>query len=57
MFCSGCGKSLPNGSTFCSGCGKQLLNNYSASSCTPHISENNGLKNAVNGSVYSIDGV
>ena len=24
MFCSGCGKNLPDGSTFCSGCGKKL---------------------------------
>ena len=24
MFCSGCGKQLPDGSVFCSGCGKKL---------------------------------
>ena len=24
MFCSGCGKKLPDGSVFCSGCGKKL---------------------------------
>lgn len=24
MFCSGCGKQLPDGSSFCSGCGKSL---------------------------------
>lgn len=26
MYCSGCGKQLPNGSIFCSGCGKRLFN-------------------------------
>ena len=24
MFCPGCGKSLPDGSTFCSGCGRKV---------------------------------
>ena len=57
MFCSGCGKSLPNGSTFCSGCGKQLLVNQASSASTPQMSLNKGLKNATNGCVYSIDGV
>ena len=57
MFCSGCGKSLPNGSAFCSGCGKQLLTSQTHSAGTPQISSNKGLKNATNGCVYSIDGV
>lgn len=53
MFCSGCGKQLPNGSTFCSGCGKQLgVNN-----ATPNIQVSKGLQNAKNGAIYSIDGV
>ena len=56
MFCSGCGKLLPNGSTFCSGCGKQLIKSTSGSD-SPQISKNKGMKNAVNGCVYSIDGV
>ena len=57
MFCSGCGKVLPNGSTFCSGCGKQLLGAASSSGNVPFMNENKGLQNATNGSVYSIDGV
>ena len=57
MFCSGCGKSLPNGSTFCSKCGKQLFTNTVSNGNVPQMSANKGLKNAVNGSVYSIDGV
>ena len=53
MFCSGCGKQLPNGSTFCSGCGKRL-NIVGAKLDT---SANKGLINSQNGAVYSIDGV
>lgn len=57
MFCSACGKSLPNGSAFCSGCGKQLLSNASSQGNAIQITQNKGLKNAVDGCVYSIDGV
>jgi hypothetical protein len=53
MFCSGCGKQLPNGSSFCSGCGKKL----SVTGSAPIMSVNKGLENATNGAVYSIDGV
>ena len=57
MYCSGCGKQLPNGSIFCSGCGKQLLNSNVSQNAGPQMSSNKGLKNAANGCVYSIDGV
>ena len=57
MYCSGCGKQLPNGSTFCSGCGKQLLNSNISQNAGPQMSSNKGLKNAANGCVYSIDGL
>lgn len=57
MYCSGCGKQLPNGSAFCSGCGKQLLNSNASQNAGPQMSSNKGLKNATNGCVYSIDGV
>ena len=53
MFCSGCGKQLPNGSSFCSGCGKQL----GITGTTPNIQVSKGLQNATNGAVYSIDGI
>ena len=55
MFCSGCGKQLPNGSTFCSGCGKQL--SVTGGSLSGNMSANKGLENAKNGAIYSIDGV
>ena len=57
MFCPGCGKNLPNGSAFCSKCGKQIFTNTESQANTPHMSSNKGLKNPVNGCVYSIDGV
>lgn len=53
MFCSACGKQLPDGSTFCSGCGKKLpLKNSS-----PQFAANKGIESPTNGAVYSIDGV
>lgn len=57
MFCSGCGKELPNNSTFCSGCGKKLFGTRTEN-LSPHISVNKGLKTPVQvGCVYSIDGI
>ena len=56
MFCSGCGKQLPSGSTFCSGCGKKL-GVASNPGETPNLGVNKGLQNATNGAVYSIEGV
>lgn len=53
MFCSGCGKQLPNGSSFCSGCGKCLNVNGSSS----NLSANKGLENPTDGAIYSIEGV
>lgn len=50
MFCSRCGKQLPNGSTFCSGCGKRL-------SPVSTVGRDKGIEIPKNGSVYSIDGV
>ena len=43
MFCSNCGKQLPEGSAFCSGCGAQIKNQAVASE-----QENSPQKNAVN---------
>ena len=60
MFCSNCGKSLPDGSAFCSACGKKLLNVHTQTGEAPQASvpnQNKGLKTPVNGAIYSIDGV
>ncbi len=53
MFCTKCGKQLPNGSTFCSGCGKKLA----VSGATLNTSVNKGVENAAEGAIYSIEGV
>lgn len=54
MFCSGCGKTLPNGSTFCSGCGKKLFTNVQHTE--PEMDVNKGLNTPKDNAVYSIDG-
>lgn len=53
MFCSGCGKQLPNWSTFCSGCGKRLSPTVAHST----VLKDKGVEVPQNGSIYSIDGV
>lgn len=53
MFCSGCGKQLPDGSSFCSGCGKRLSAPVQPTAST----RDRGVEKPNNGSIYSIEGV
>lgn len=53
MFCSGCGKQLPDGSVFCSGCGKRLHAPAQPATST----RDRGVEKPKNGSIYSIEGV
>lgn len=57
MFCSRCGKSLPDGSLFCSGCGKQLSNPYQYYNANSQTTVNKGVLVPPAGCIYSIDGV
>ncbi len=48
MYCTGCGKQLPNGSIFCSGCGKRLFNRNASQNAELKMPSSEGLKNVTN---------
>lgn len=56
MFCSKCGKELPNGSLFCSKCGKKLPINIDEAIIS-QTKVNQETTYTGNGCIYSIDGV
>ena len=45
MFCSGCGKQLPNGSAFCSACGKKFFINGSSNTVPTATAVNKPTEN------------